>query len=317
MLRRNRAGYSASIYVVGVGGGGTSAVSKLLKRDIFGVSYIVVDTDGASLPEAYPANQIQMTPDGAGLESLRSALYRADLVFVVAGLGGHTATTLAPAVAAIAREQRTLVLALVTLPFSFEGVRRVNAARAGAALLQKHVHTLITIPNDRLLELAGDELPFFQTYRLAEEVWYQSIQGINGLVNVPGLVNVDFADVKAIMANGGSAVIARGRACGPGRARQAALQATRSSLLGATIDGARGVLFNIAAGPDITLAEVREAASVIRTRAHSDATLIFGTAVDVSLGDEMEITVIATGCDEQAGQTVDYYLPARLMSTIS
>lgn len=296
MLRRDRAGFSASIYVIGVGGGGVSAVDRLIKRGVVGVNYIVVDSDENSLAQSSAETRIQVTEDGKGVESLRTMLYRPDLIFLVAGLGGRTATTLAPRVASIAREQGTLVLAIVTLPFSFEGVRRAGSAKTGADLLQERVHTLITIPNDRLLETAGDELPFHHTYHLAEEIWYQSIQGINHLVNVPGLVNVDFADVKAIMANGGPAVITRGRARGPRRAHQAALQATRSDLLGITIDGARNVLFNLTAGPDLTLAEVGEAASVISSRAHPDANLIFGTAVDHSLGSEMEITVIATGC---------------------
>jgi cell division protein FtsZ len=296
MLRRKRAGYRASIYVVGVGGGGITAVNRLLNRRIYGVEYVVVDTDRDHLGQAQGVEQIQVTEEGRGVESLQVTLHRADLVFVVAGLGGNTATTLAPAVARIAREQGALVLSIVTLPFSFEGTRRAGAARAAATRLQEEVHTLITIPNDRLLELARDELPFYHTYNLAEEVWYHSIQGINGLVNVPGLVNVDFADVKAIMANGGPAVITRGRARGPERARQAALQATRSDLLGITIDGAQGILFNVSAGPQVTLDEVREAASVIGTRADPDANIIFGTAVDVCLEDEMEITVIATGC---------------------
>lgn len=296
MLRRERAGFSASIYVVGVGGGGITAVNRLLKRGVYGVNYIVVDTDEENLAQSRAGTRLQVTKEGKGVEALREVLHRPDLIFLVAGLGGQTATNLAPMVAGIAREEGTLSLAIVTLPFSFEGKRRAAAAHDGAARLQEQVHTLITIPNDRLLETAGDEFPFHHTYRLAEEIWYESIWGINRLVNVPGLVNVDFADVKAIMTNGGPAVITRGRAGGSRRAHQAALQATRSDLLGITIDGAQGVLFNLAAGPDLTLAEVGEAAAVIGTRADPEANLIFGTTVDLSLGDELEITVIATGC---------------------
>ena len=296
MLRRKRASCNASTYVVGVGNGGITAVNKLLKRGVYGVNYIVMDADEESLGRSRAARRIQVSTRETGAESLRAALDRPDLVFIIGGLGGKTATRLAPVVATVAREQGALVLAIVTLPFTFEGPQRSAAGHMGAEQLKQKVHTLITVPNDRLLELAGDELPFHQTYQLAEEVWYQSIQGINSLVNVPGLVNVDFADVKTIMSGGGPAVITRGRAEGPRRAHQAALQATRSDLLGITIDGARDVLFNVAAGPELTLDEVREAASVIGERAHPDANLIFGTTMDLTIGDELEITVIATGC---------------------
>ena len=302
MLRRERTSCNATTYVVGIGNGGITAVNRLLERGVYGVNYIVMDADEESLAQNRAGRTIKVNDNNTAVEAFQAVLDRPDIVFVVGGLGGQTATGLAPAVAAAARQQGALVLAIVTLPFTFEGQRRTAMANIGAAQLKDEVHTLITIPNDRLLDLAGDELPFNQTYQLAEDVWYQSIQGIHRLVNVPGLVNVDFADVKTIMAGGGPAVITRGRAQGPGRARDAALQATRSDLLGITIDGARGVLFNVAAGPELTLDEVREAASVIGRRAHPDANLIFGTAMDFSLGDEMEITVIATGCGVPAPQ---------------
>lgn len=302
MLRRERTSYKAATYVVGVGNGGITAVNQLFERGVYGVNYIVMDADAESLASSRAGRRIQVREGETGARRLQAMLDRPDLVFIVGGLGGHTGTRLAPVVAAAAREQGALALAIVTLPFAFEGPHRATTARIGAARLKEVVHTLITIPNDRLLELAGDELPFNQTYQLAQEVWYQSIQGIHSLVNVPGLVNVDFADVKTIMAGGGPAVITRGRAQGPGRAHEAALQATRSDLLGITIDGARGVLFNVSAGPEMTLDEVREAASVIGKRAHPDANLIFGTATDFSLGDELEITVIATGCGIPAPQ---------------
>lgn len=296
MLRRGRAEYSASIYVIGVGGGGIIAVNRLLKRKVYGVQYIAVDTPGESLAQSQASTKIAVDGTGRGLGALRLALHRPDLVFIVAGLGGNTATNLAPRVAAMAREHSSLVLAVVTLPFSFESPQRTEMARTGAAQLQERVHTLITIPNDRLLETAGDDFPFHHTYRLAEEIWYQSIQGINRLVNVPGTVNVDFADVKTIMSQGGPAVITRGYGSGMQRARLAALQATRCDMLGIVIDGAKGVLFNLTAGPEVTLEEVREAASVIGSRIHPDANLIFGTSQDLSLNNEMEVTLIATGC---------------------
>jgi cell division protein FtsZ len=306
MLRRERTSCNATTYVVGIGNGGITAVNRLLERGVYGVSYIAMDTDEESLAQDRAGKRIQVDDPETAVTSLRAALDRPDIVFVVGGLGGQTGTQLAPAVAAAARKQGALVLAIVTLPFAFEGQHRSAKAHRGADRLKEEVHTLITIPNDRLLDLAGDELPFNQTYQLAEEVWYQSIQGIHRLVNVPGLVNVDFADVKTIMADGGPAVITRGRAQGPRRAHEAALQATRSDLLGITIDGARGILFNVTAGPDLTLEEVREAASVIGKRAHPDANIIFGTAMDFSLGDELEITVVATGC----GMPVPQVAPA-------
>lgn len=296
MLRRERTSINASTYVVGVGNGGIVATNRMLQRGVYDVNYIVMDSDDESLALSRAGKRIQVKQGETGTQALRELLDRPDLVFVVGGLGGQTGSRLAPAAAALARKQGALVLAIVTLPFAFEGPRRAITAHRAASLLKEHVHTLITIPNDRLLQQADDELPFNQTYRLAEEVWYQSIQGINSLVNVPGLVNVDFADVKTIMTGGGPAVITRGRAHGPGRAHEAALQATRSDLLGITIDGARNVLFNVAAGPELTLDEVREAASVIGKRAHPEANIIFGTGVNFSLGDEIEITVIATGC---------------------
>lgn len=304
MLRHGRGEYTASIYVVGVGGGGITAVDRLLKRQVYGVHYVVVDSAGESLAQSQAHTKIKVNEDGRGLETLRLALHRADLVFILGGLGGNTATGLAPAVAAIAREESSLVLAIFTLPFSFESEQRTELANVGAARLKEQVDTLITIPNDRLLETAGDQFPFHHTYRLAEEIWYQSIQGVNRLVNGTGTLNIDFADVKTMMSDGGPVVITHGYGRGPRRARQAALQATRCDRLGIVIDGAKGVLFNLTAGPEITLAEVQEVASVIGSRVDPDANLIIGTTLDLGLDDEVEITLIATGCGVPAALPV-------------
>jgi cell division protein FtsZ len=184
----------------------------------------------------------------------------------------------------------------MTTPFAFEGKKRARLAERGVQRLRKEVNTLIVIPNERLLELAGGALPFHETYRQAREVWYQSIQGINELVNAPGLVNVDFADVRTIMATGGASIIATGRARGENRAADAAEQATRSPYLDVTIDGARGVLFNVSGGAGMSLHEVTDIAALIRKRVHPDANIIFGAAIDVALEEEIQVTVIATGC---------------------
>jgi cell division protein FtsZ len=218
-----------------------------------------------------------------------------DMVFITAGMGGGTGTGAAPVVAKVAREQGALTIGVVTRPFLFEGTPRSQAAAQGIEQLKQYVDTLIVIPNDRLLELTDKRMSLSDSFTLADDILRQGIQGISELITIPGLINLDFADVKTIMSEGGAALMAVGIGEGEDRARVAAEQAVTSRLLDVTIDGARGILFNVTGGPDMSLYEVNLAASIIRETAHPDANLIFGAVVDESMGDELRITVIATG----------------------
>jgi cell division protein FtsZ len=307
MLRRKRQHFFARICVVGLGGGGVTAVNQMMANNVSGVNFVVVDSDPEALNRSRAPTRIHVSSgerSGAAASKahplLREALAGADMVFLIGGLGGRTGTFLAPAVAALAREQQALVIAIMTCPFAFEGAKRTQRARVGVEQLRKWATTLVVVPNDRLLETAGGELSFHETYRLANDVWQQSIEGINELVNSYGLVNVDFADIRTVMGMGGASLIATGRGCGPQRAQVAASAATHSSLLGITIDGARALVFNISGGPDMGLHEVEEAAAIIRERAHPAAYVIFGATINFSLEDEIAITVIATGCGWEA-----------------
>ena len=315
MLRRKRVHRFASIRVVGIGGGGIAAIDHIIERHLYGVDFVAVDGEverlsrtGAPVvvPVASPCRRLyrqhtlwQPPHDWKG--ELRRALTGSELVFLVAGLGGRTGSELAPVAARIARECGALVIALMTFPFSFEGQRRRAAAERTVARLKTQVDTLIVVPGDRFLELSGGELVFHESYRLAGDLWYQSVQSLHELVNIAGLINVDFADVRSIMSVGGPAIIASGEGRGESRALEAAEQATRSSILDITVDGARGVLFNITGGPDLTLDEVHQAAGVIQERAHSEANIIFGARIDSALQDPvlpepLRITLLATGC---------------------
>jgi cell division protein FtsZ len=303
----------ARIRVVGVGSGGKTAINGMIAGGVHGVDFLTIDTDAASLRESRAplhirigkvADDIKGTGGNAergcqaalgSIEAIGNALYGSDLVFIVTGLGGGTGSGAAPIVAQIAKRQGALVIGTVTYPFPFEGEERAIIAQRGVAQLRNWTDTLIVIPNERLLKSSGGAIGFHETYRLAQAVWRQSVQGISDLVNQSGLINVDFADVRSIVSEGGGAVIATGRASGRDRARQAAEQATHSDLLGITIDGAHGVLFNICGGADMSLQEVEQAAEIITRRVHSDANVIFGAAIDQALADEIHITVIATG----------------------
>lgn len=306
MRRERRVRQFARMGVVGVGSGGLTALNHVRQKNFLGVDCIAVDSDPEALSKAAGATAVHIPRRRGGSvasslpasarEILAGAISSVDIVFLLAGLGGRTGTEVTPMVADVAREQGALAVAAVTLPFSFEGPRRAHVAKRGLAQLRKRVNTLIAIPNDSLLEMAGGEVAFHETFQLADNIWFQSIRGIYDLVNVSGLVDVDFADVRAIMSMGGPSIITRGRGQGDGRAELAAEQATRSPLLGVTIDGARGVLFNISGGVDMTLHEVRQAAAVIRERIQPEASFIFGAAVDESRGDEIVVTLVATGC---------------------
>ena len=229
------------------------------------------------------------------LDELYQVLQGSDMVFITAGMGGGTGTGAAPIVAKAAREQGALTIGVVTRPFLFEGSKRANSAEQGIEQLRECVDTLIVIPNDRLLELTDKRMSLTESFRMADDVLRQGIQGITELITTPGLINLDFADVRAVMSEGGAALMAVGVASGENRAKIAAEESVSSQLLEVTIDGARGILFNITGGPGMTLFEVNQAAAIIRERAHPDANMIFGAVVDESMGDDIRITVIATG----------------------
>ncbi len=306
----------AQIRVIGVGGGGSNAVNRMIEEGLSGVEFIAVNTDAQALMLSQAPKRVRIGDKltrglGAGgdpevgrkaaeesSEELYQVLEGSDMVFVTAGLGGGTGTGAAPVIARIAREIGALTIGVVTRPFSFEGAARERTAREGIEMLKEQVDTLIVIPNDRLLEITDKRVSLQDAFRLADDVLRQGIQGISELITVPGLINLDFADVRTIMAEGGAALMAVGRASGEDRARVAAEQAISSRLLDVTIDGARGILFNITGGPDLTLFEVNEAAAIIKETAHPEVNLIFGAVIDEKMGDEVRITVIATGFDQ-------------------
>lgn len=324
-MEPNKSGETfARIKVVGVGGGGTNAVNRMIQEGIQGVDFVAVNTDAQALLLSKAPNKVQIGDKltrglGAGgnpevgrksaeetADDLYSVLKGSDMVFITAGLGGGTGTGAAPIVAQIAKECGALTIGVVTRPFTFEGAKRMQSAEAGMDNLKDHADTLIVIPNDRLLQIVDKKASLQDAFRMADDVLRQGIQGISELITVPGLINLDFADVKAIMAEGGAALMAVGKAAGEDRARLAAEQAISSQLLDITIDGARGVLFNVTGGPNMTLFEVNQAAAIIRETAHPDVNMIFGAVIDPNMGDEVRITVIATGF-ERAG------VPRRLM----
>ena len=303
----------ARIKVIGVGGGGQNAVNRMIDEGIEGVEFIATNTDAQALTLSKAPVRVRLGDKltrglGAGGDpeigrkaaeesgdELYNVLKGADMVFVTAGMGGGTGTGAAPVVAQVAKECGALTIGVVTRPFTFEGGRRSQSAEAGVAKMKEHAHTLISIPNDRLLQLADKKSSRQDAFRMADDVLRQGIQGISELITVPGLINLDFADVRAIMSEGGAALMAVGRGNGEDRAKNAAEQAISSQLLDITIDGARGVLFNVTGGPNLTLFEVNQAAAIIRETAHPDVNMIFGAVIDPDMGDEVRVTVIATG----------------------
>jgi cell division protein FtsZ len=303
----------ACIRVVGVGGGGCNAVNRMIQEGINGVDFVAINTDNQALLLSDAPLRVRIGEKltrglGAGghpeqgekaaeesTEELREVLTGADMVFITAGMGGGTGTGAAPIVAQLAREQGALTIGVVTRPFLFEGSKRSNSAEAGIEKLKEHVDTLIVIPNDRLLELTDRRVSLKDSFKMADDVLRQGIQGISELITVPGLINLDFADVRTVMSEGGAALMAVGHGEGEERARLAAEQAISSRLLDVTIDGAQGILFNVTGGPNMSLYDVNVAAAIIRETAHPDANMIFGAVIDESMGDEMRITVIATG----------------------
>jgi len=311
--KQNQAETFARIKVIGVGGGGSNAVNRMIEEGIQGVEFIAVNTDAQALLLSKAPMRVRLGDKltrglGAGgdpevgrkaaeesADDLYNVLKGADMVFVTAGLGGGTGTGAAPIVAQIAREIGALTLGVVTRPFTFEGGKRITTAETGMTKLKEHADTLIVIPNDRLLQIVDKRVSLQDSFKMADEVLRQGIQGISELITVPGLINLDFADVRAIMSEGGAALMAVGKASGEDRAKIAAEQAISSQLLDITIDGARGVLFNVTGGPNMTLFEVNQAAALIRETTHPDVNMIFGAVIDPDMGDDIRITVIATG----------------------
>src|SRR5687767_15330495 len=309
----------ARIKVIGVGGGGGNAVNRMIEAGIEGIEFLVANTDLQALKRSRAPIKIQLggkltkglgagaNPDIgrndalADTEKIIEALEGADMVFVTTGLGGGTGTGAAPIIASLATELNALTVAVVTKPFHFEGKRRMAQGDQGLRELRECVDTVITIPNERLLHTADATMSLQDAFKMADDVLRQAVQGISDLITVPGLINLDFADVKAIMSGMGLALMGAGRASGPNRAVEATQQAISSPLLEeATIQGAKGVLINITGGPDLTLFEVNAASSIIRESADDDANIIFGAVIDETLTDEMKITVIATGFDREA-----------------
>jgi cell division protein FtsZ len=303
----------ARIRVMGVGGAGSNAVDRMIAEGVGGVDFITVNTDAQALMRSQAPVRVRIGEKltrglGSGgdptqgekaaeesVEDLYEVLNGSDMVFITAGMGGGTGTGGAPVVARVAKEHGALTIGVVTRPFLFEGNQRAHVAALGIERLKEHVDTLIVIPNDRLLELTDKRMTLNQSFGMADDILRQGIQGISELVTVPGLINLDFADVKAIMSQGGAALLAVGRGEGEDRARTAAEQAVSSRLLDVTIDGAKGLLFNVTGGPDMSLYEVNLAATIIRETAHPEANLIFGAVIDETMNDKMRITVIATG----------------------
>jgi cell division protein FtsZ len=305
--------YLAIIKVVGVGGGGVNAVNRMIEAGLRGVEFIAVNTDAQALLMSDADVKLDIGRDltrglGAGADpdkgqqaaedhaqDIEDALKGADMVFVTAGEGGGTGTGGAPVVARIARALGALTIGVVTRPFSFEGRRRATQADQGIIHLREEVDTLIVIPNDKLLQMIDHQIAILDAFKQADQVLMQGVSGITDLITTPGLINLDFADVKAVMSNAGSALMGIGSARGEDRARAAAEMAVSSPLLEASIEGAHGVLLSIAGGSDLGLFEVSAAANLIQGAAHEDANIIFGTVIDDALGDEVRVTVIAAG----------------------
>jgi cell division protein FtsZ len=305
----------ALIRVIGVGGGGSNAVNRMIRAELMGVEFIAVNTDAQALLQSDAPHKIRIGDKitrglGAGgdpgigqraaeedAEKIFEALKDSDMVFITAGMGGGTGSGAAPVIAEVARDLGALTIGVVTKPFSFEGAKRRLNAEKGSDALRDKVDTLITIPNDRLKDVVSKETSILDAFRVVDDVLRQGVQGISDLITVPGLINLDFADVRTVMKEAGSALMGIGRASGEGRATEAAKEAIASPLLEVNISGAQGVLFNVTGGPSLGLYEVDEAAEIIRGTADPEANIIFGTVIDERMGDEIAITVIATGFD--------------------
>lgn len=309
--------FGAKIKVIGVGGGGSNAVNRMISDQVKGVEFIVANTDVQALEASAAETKIQLGPKltrglGAGSnpeigakaaeeseELLADALAGADMVFVTAGMGGGTGNGAAPIVAKIAKDSGALTVGVVTRPFSFEGPKRGKYAAEGVAKMKASVDTLIIIANNRLLEIVDKKTPMMEAFKAADNVLRQGVQGISDLITSPGYVNLDFADVKTVMANQGSALMGVGSSTGENRTAEATKKAISSPLLEVSVDGAENVLLNITGGPDLSLFEAQDASDIVTQAATNDVNIIFGTSIDESLGDEVRVTVIATGIDKE------------------
>ncbi|MCL5036647.1 MAG: cell division protein FtsZ [Chloroflexi bacterium] len=312
-LEREKIEQFAGLKVVGVGGAGCNAVSRMIASGLKGVEFIAINTDAQALFLCEADKRIHIggnTTKGLGAGSdpdvgrqaieenadeVLAALQESDMVFIAAGMGGGTGTGAAPIVAELARQVGALSVAVVTKPFSFEGRSRMNVGEKGIRELSERVDTLIVIPNDRLLYVVDKKTPILDAFSVADDILRHGVQGISDIITVPGKINVDFADIQTIMVNAGSALMGIGIASGEGRAVEAAKMAISSPLLEASIDGAKGVLFNITGGPELSLTEVNEAASIIQQAVDPDAKIIFGLVEDEAMADKVRLTVIATG----------------------
>jgi cell division protein FtsZ len=307
----------AKIKVIGVGGGGGNAVNSMIaSNQIQGVEFIAVNTDAQALLTSQADTKVQIGSNftkglGSGADpdvgraaaeesydKLRDLLFDTDMVFITAGMGGGTGTGASPIIAEIAKETGALTVAVVTKPFAFEGTRRMKSAEEGIAGLKESVDTLIVIPNQRLMDVVDKKMTLLDAFKLADNVLGQGVQGISDLITVPGLINVDFADVKTIMTDSGSALMGIGEASGENRAATAARMAVASPLLEVSIDGAKGILFNVIGGPDLTMTEVSDASTIIANAADPEANIIFGATINEEMGSKVKISVIATGFNE-------------------
>ena len=318
--------YNARIKVIGVGGSGGNAINTMIHFGLEGVEFITVNTDAQALGSNSAAEKISIGANvtrglGAGadpergrkaaledVQRLKDVVQGADMVFVTAGMGGGTGTGAAPVIAQLAREAGALTVGVVTKPFGFEGRMRARRAEQGLIALTEHVDTLITIPNEKLMSLADADMTFVEAFRKADEVLFQAVKGISDLIMLDGIVNVDFADVRTVMAGMGRALMGTGCAKGVGRARLAAEQAICSPLLdNISVEGATGVLINVVGGPDMKMREIQEAASLVQEQAHEDANIIFGASIDETMSDTLKVTVIATGF-----QHIDAEIPVEI-----
>jgi len=324
-IQATYANTSAVIKVVGVGGGGQNAVNRMIEEGVQDVEFIAINTDSQDLMHSSAPQRLRIGEKltkglGSGgnpeagqksadesREDIHEVLQGADMIFVTAGMGGGTGSGAAPVVASVARELGALTIGVVTRPFTFEGAQRRRIADAAMEQLSRSVDTLIVIPNDRLLQIVDRKAGINEAFVMADDVLRQGIQGISELITIPGLINLDFADVRSVMVEGGNALMAIGTGTGENRAKDAAEKAIQSALLDVSIDGARAIIFNIKGGSDLSLYEVNEAAEVIRANADPDCNIIFGAAVDPDLTDEIHLTVIATGFDRQTDEDAASY----------
>ncbi|MEA2016326.1 MAG: cell division protein FtsZ [Actinomycetota bacterium] len=314
--------YYAVIRVIGIGGGGSNAVNRMMEDNLIGCEFVAVNTDAQALMMSGADKKLLIGEAGLGagsnpeigrvaaeksIESIKDTVKDADMIFLTLGEGGGTGTGAAPIIAAAAREAGCLTVAVVTKPFTFEGKKRMYQAEEGIENLKDKVDTLIIIPNDRLLEIADDDTTLLNAFRLADNVLKAGVRGVTDLITLPGLINLDFADVKSIIKNAGNAILGDGMAAGENRAIKAAQNAISSPLIETSIEGASGILLNISGGPDLKLFEVNQAAEIIRNASSAQANVIFGAVIDESMDDNVKVTIIATGFEykKQARPKVD------------